>query len=64
MALLTAAALVAALMAVPLVFLLIEAAGPVRELKGLIFRSLTWSPRFLEHGPAHRGGFSSRLPAR
>ena len=43
-ALLTAAALVAALMAVPLVFLLIEAAGAgAGELKGLIFRSLTWS---------------------
>ena len=43
-ALLTAAALVAALMAVPLVFLLIEAAGAgTGELKGLIFRSLTWS---------------------
>ena len=44
MALLTAAALVAALMAVPLVFLLIEAAGSgAGELQGLIFRSLTWS---------------------
>jgi ABC-type Fe3+ transport system, permease component len=43
-ALLTAAVLVAALMAVPLVFLLIEAAGAgAGELKGLIFRSLTWS---------------------
>jgi iron(III) transport system permease protein len=43
-ALLTAAALVAAFMAVPLVFLLIEAAGAgAGELKGLIFRSLTWS---------------------
>src|SRR5262249_10565360 len=43
-ALLTAAALVAALMAVPLVFLLIEAAGAGSgELSQLIFRSLTWS---------------------
>jgi iron(III) transport system permease protein len=43
-ALLTAAALVAALMAVPLVFLLIEAAGAgSAELKSLIFRPLTWS---------------------
>jgi len=43
-ALLTAAALVAALMAVPLVFLLIEAAGAgSAELRSLIFRPLTWS---------------------
>ena len=43
-ALLAAAALVAALMAVPLVFLLIEAAGAgLGELSQLIFRSLTWS---------------------
>ena len=43
-ALLTAATGVAALMAAPLVFLLIEAAGAgSAELKGLIFRSLTWS---------------------
>ena len=43
-ALLTAAALVVALMAVPLVFLLIEAAGAGSgELSQLIFRSLTWS---------------------
>ena len=43
-ALLTAAALVAALMAVPLVFLLIEAAGVGRgQLSQLIFRPLTWS---------------------
>ena len=41
-ALLTAAVLVAALMAVPLVFLLIEAAGAGSgELSQLIFRSLT-----------------------
>ena len=43
-ALLTAAALVAALMAVPLVFLLIEAAGVGwGQLSQLIFRPLTWS---------------------
>jgi len=43
-ALLTAAAVVAALMAVPLVFLLIEAAGVgPRQLSQLIFRPLTWS---------------------
>jgi len=43
-ALLIAAALVAALVAVPLVFLLIEAAGTgPAELKSLIFRPLTWS---------------------
>ena len=43
-ALLAAATAVAALMAVPLAFLLIEAAraGPA-ELRSLIFRSLTWS---------------------
>ena len=41
-ALLTAATAVAALMAVPLVFLLIEAAG-AGELRSLIFRPLTWS---------------------
>jgi iron(III) transport system permease protein len=43
-ALLAAATAVAALMAVPLVFLLIEAAGAgPAELKSLIFRPLTWS---------------------
>jgi len=43
-ALLTASIAVAALMAVPLVFLLIEAAGAGSgELSHLIFRSLTWS---------------------
>jgi iron(III) transport system permease protein len=43
-ALLTAAVLAAALMAVPLVFLLVEAGGAgAGELRGLIFRSLTWS---------------------
>jgi iron(III) transport system permease protein len=43
-ALLTAATAVAALMAVPLVFLLIEAGGAgAGELRSLIFRSLTWS---------------------
>ena len=43
-ALLTAASAVAAVMAVPLVFLLIEAAGVgSAELKSLIFRSLTWT---------------------
>ena len=43
-ALYTAASAVAALMAVPLVFLLIEAAGAgAGELRSLIFRPLTWS---------------------
>jgi iron(III) transport system permease protein len=43
-ALLIAATGVAALMAVPLVFLLIEAGGAgAGELRSLIFRSLTWS---------------------
>ena len=43
-ALYTAASAVAALMAVPLVFLLIEAAGAgSAELRSLIFRPLTWS---------------------
>jgi iron(III) transport system permease protein len=43
-ALLTAATAVAALMAVPLAFLLIEAAGVgSAELRSLIFRPLTWS---------------------
>ena len=42
--LLTTAAGVAALMAVPLVFLLTEAAGAgAGELRSLIFRPLTWS---------------------
>ena len=44
LALLTAAAVVAAILALPLVFLLIEASGAgAAELASLIFRPLTWS---------------------
>ena len=51
-ALLTASIAVAALMAVPLVFLLIEAAGVgSAELRSLIFRSLTWSLLWNRPGP-------------